>query len=191
MAATIDTTDLAFSTICVNAKGAKTLPCLSMAGQSVVWQPLEYYEIPFEPSAFQDEAANRVTLCLNPSESACETIAALDDWIKSAISANPVQLLGVALTPEQVKDRYVSSIKTSSEKGYQTLRVKMNRSGRFGLQAYTPEKEKRAHPDTWRGCSVRPRLTFKGLWIMGKDFGSIFEATHAIVQEQLDEACPL
>ena len=190
MAATIDTTDLAFSAVCVTAKGAKTLPCLTMAGQSVVWQPVEYFEIPFEPSAFQDEAANRVTLCLNPSESACETISALDNWIKAAVSANSVQLLGVTLTREQVAERYVSSIKTS-EKGYQTLRVKMNRSGRYGLQAYTPEKDKRAHPDTWRGCSVRPRLTFKGLWIMGKDFGSIFEATHAIVQEQLDEECPL
>ena len=190
MSATIDTTDLAFSVISINGKGAKTLPCFSLTGQSIVWQPAEYFEIPFEPSAFQDEAANRVTLCLTPSEGACETISALDTWIKAVISLNPAQLLGTTLTPEQVAERYVSSIKIS-EKGYQTLRVKMNRAGRYGLQAYTPEKEKRAHPDTWRGCSVRPRLSFKGLWIMGKDFGSIFECTHAIVQEYIDEECPL
>ena len=191
MTATIDTTNLAFSAISTNGKGAKTLPCLSLAGNSVVWQPAEYLEVPFEPSAFQDEAANRVTLCLNPTDAVCETVAALDRWVIATIAANPVSLLGTALTHEQVKDRYVSSIKISSEKGYKTLRVKMNRAGRYGLQVYTPEKEKRAHPDAWRGCSMRPRLTWRGLWIMGKDFGSIFECTHAIVQEQLDEECPL
>ena len=40
--------------------------------------------------------------------------------------------------------RYVRSPKTS-DKGYQTLRMKMNKSRRYALQWYTPEKEKCAH----------------------------------------------
>ena len=98
-------------------------------------------------------------------------------------------LLGLSLTPEQVRDRYVSCIKTS-EKGYHTLRAKMNRSGRYALQCYTNDKEKCPHPETWRGCSIMPRLIFKGLWVMGKDYGALLECSHVVVQEGGDDECP-
>ena len=171
-------------------KGAKQLPTLYTDGGNVVCQLDEYAEVVFEPSAFNDAEANRVTLCVTPTEAVCETIAALDNWCIDTLSANPVPLLGVQLTPEQVRDRYVSCLKTSP-KGYQTLRAKMNRSGRYALQCYTPDKEKRVHPETWRGCMIRPRLLIKGIWIMGKDFGDLLECSHVVVKESGDdEYCP-
>ena len=180
--------NLAFAPLFVTAKGAKQLPALYKDGKPVAWQVDDYCEIPFEPSAFGDPEANRVTLCFTPSETLCTQIEQLDQWCIDAVSANP-SLLGISLTSEQVIDRYISSVKTN-EKNYQTLRAKMNKSGRYALQWYDTEKEKRSQPDTWRGCSIRPRLVFKGLWVMGKDFGSIIECTHCIVQEDGGDDCP-
>ena len=185
---TIDTSKLAFAPLITNSKGAKQIPALYPNGE-VVWQPDEWLEVPFEPSAFNDPEATRVTLCMTPTEGVCETIAALDNWCIETLSSNP-SMLGLPLTSERLRDRYVSCLKTS-DKGYQTLRAKMNRSGRFALKCYTPDREKRPHPETWRGSSIRPRLIFKGLWIMGKDFGALLECSHAVVKESGDDDhCP-
>ena len=184
----INVSSLAFAPLFTTAKGAKQLPALYTNGDPVAWQPEHFMEVPFEPSAFGDPEASRVTLCVTPSESLAATIAELDAWCISTLIAIP-SLLGIALTPEQVRERYSSSLKTS-EKGYTTVRAKMNKSGRYALQCYDAELEKRQPPETWRGCSIRPRLVFKGLWVMGKDFGTVLECTHALVEESKDAACP-
>ena len=186
----IDHTNLAFSALLTSAKGSKQLPALYTDGQTIIWQPDEFAEVPFEPSAFNDPEANRVTLCISPTDSMCETITALDEWCIETLSKHPTTLLGVQLTPVQVRERYVSCLKTS-EKGYKTLRLKMNRSGRYGLQCYSSDKELRTHPDTWRGTQIQARVVFKGLWIMGKDFGCLLECTHALVQDGgSNDECP-
>ena len=141
MAATIDISQLNFAALAVAAKGSKQVPALYSDGSSVVFQPETLFEVPFEPSAFNDPEATRVTLCLNPTEEVCETIRELDEWILESLIANPTNLLGLTLSAEQIRERYVSSMKTS-EKGYKTLRTKMNKAGRYALQCYTPTKEK-------------------------------------------------
>ena len=143
---TLDIPQVVLSALFVTSKGAKQLFVLHQNGEPVVFQADEFLEILFEPSAFNDNGeANRVTLCLTPSPSLCDQIAALDEWCIQTLSANPTNLLGIQLSPEQIEDRYVSCLRTS-EKGYQTLRVKMNKSGRYALQCYTPHETKRNHP---------------------------------------------
>ena len=69
--------------------------------------------------------------------------------------------------------------------------MKMNRSGRYALQCYNSEQEKRDHPENWRGTQIQPRIVFEGLWLMGKDFGALMECTHALVQEGgCNDECP-
>ena len=92
---------LAFAPLVVTAKGARQLPALYTDGSQVAWQVDEYCEIPFEPSAFGDPEANRVTLCCTPSESLCAQIAQLDKWCIDALSSTP-GLLGIVLSPEQI-----------------------------------------------------------------------------------------
>ena len=76
---TIETSTLEFAPLFTNSKGAKQIPALYNNGEAVVWQPTEFLEVPFEPSAYNDVEATRVTLCMNPSEAVCETIRALDE----------------------------------------------------------------------------------------------------------------
>ena len=185
---TFDTSKLAFAPLVTTSKGAKQLPALYTNGTAVVWSPNELLEVMYEPSAYNDPEANRVTLCVNPSEAVCETISAMEEWCIQTLASNP-PLLGVQMAPELVRERFVSCLKTS-EKGYRTLRMKMNKAGRYALQCYDLDKEKRERPDTWRGCSIQPRICLKGLWIMGKDLGPILECTHAIVQEAGGDECP-
>ena len=185
---TIDTASLAFCPLYTIAKGAKQLPALYTNGEPVAWQPDTFQEIPFEPSAYGDPEAIRVTLCVTPSEQLIESVELLDAWCIAQLIANPA-LLGIALTPAQVSERYSSSLKTS-EKGYKSLRLKMNKSGRYGLKCFDSEHEKCPHPETWCDVSVRPRIVWKGLWIMNKEFGALFECSHALIQEGTNDVCP-
>jgi len=184
---TLDISSLTFSPPFCTAKGAQQLPSLFKDGTAVAWQSDDFCDVPFEPSAFGDPEANRVTICVTPSATLCSQIEELDAWCIATLTATP-SLLGIAVTADQVKDRYSSSIKVAEK--WTTLRLKMNRSGRHAMQCYDTEKALRNHPSTWRGCSVRPRIVFRGLWIMGKDFGSIMELTHAVVQEDQPSDCP-
>ena len=188
----LDISNIAFLAIAVNSKGARTLPALQKDGTSVTWQIAEPLEVAFEPSAYNDaeNVATRVTLCVTPTDEVYESISALDEWCIQTLSANPVPLLGLQLSPEQVRERYVSPLKTSEKGGYRSLRLKMNRSGRYALQCYTPEREKCPHPETWRGCSVQLSVTLKGLFLMGREYGPVLEATHVILHESKDAACP-
>ena len=187
----IDQNNLAFSALFTTAKGAKQLPALSEDGHAIIWQPKDFVEVPFEPSAFNDPDANRVTICVSPSKSMCENITILDEWCIDNLTKDTTGLLGIQLSPTQVRERYVSCLKTSEDKGYATLRMKMNRSGKYALQCYNSDKERCVHPDTWKGVKIQPRIAFKGLWIMGKDFGAMMECTHAMVEEGGDTGeCP-
>ena len=167
------------------------MPALYKDGSNVTWQIAEPLEVAFEPSAYNDaeNTATRVTLCVTPTDAVYESISALDEWCIQTLSANPVPLLGLQLSPEQVRERYVSPLKTS-EKGYRSLRLKMNRSGRYGLQCFTPNRDKCPHPEIWRGCSVQISLTMKCLFLMGREFGPVLEATHVILHESKDAECP-
>ena len=128
-------------------------------------------------------------MCLNLTDDVCEMIKELDEWVLESLIANPTDLLGITLSPEQIRERYVSSMKTV-EKGYRTLRTKMNRVGRYALQRYAPTKEKRQHPAPWRGCSIQARLVFKGLYVMGREFGSMIKCTRVLVYENTGDECP-
>ena len=63
----------------------------------------------------------RVTLCLNPTEVVCDIIKGLNEWVLESLIANPTNLIGISLSVEQIRERYVSSMKTS-EKGYKLQR---------------------------------------------------------------------
>ncbi len=63
----VDIFQLAFSSVFVTSKGSKQLPALYENGEPVAFQTDEFLEIPFEPSAFNDSEANRVTLYMSDS----------------------------------------------------------------------------------------------------------------------------
>jgi len=180
---------LSFGALISTTKGSKQIPILQNKTKPLTWQPDEFWDIPFEPSNFADKDSNRVTLCFTPTEQAEDFLRIFDLWCIKALASQSKELLGGnQLTEEQVKNRYISPIKTS-EKGYTTLRCKMNLAGPHTVQCWTNSKELRSQPDCWRNCKVKPMLYFKSIYLMGKDLGPIIECTHAMIDESIPE-CP-
>ena len=115
-------------------------------------------------------------------------ILQLESWVLETLAANPQKYFGQDLTLVQLKERFSSAIKTS-EKGYRSLRAKMNFTGKGAVQCWTAEKAKRDLPEDWTACSVKPRLQIKGLWIMSREFGLLLEMSDALLEE-FSVACP-
>ena len=78
------------------------------------------------------------------------------------------------MTQAQVRERFVSLLKIS-DKGFRSLRAKMNFTGSNGVQCWDSDKQKRDLPEDWLNCSVNPIFRIKGLWLMSRDWGILCE----------------
>ena len=76
---------------------------------------------------------------MTSSEALCATNLKLDAWVVATLTDNP-SVLGIAVTADQVNERYANSLKTN-EKGYMTLCAKMNKSGRYRTHCYDTGKK--------------------------------------------------
>ena len=179
---------LSFGPLISRLKGSKQIPILQNKTKALTWQPIDFWVTPFEPSNFSDKESNRVSICFTPTAEVEDSLKIFDLWCINRLASQSKALLGQQMTEEQVKARYVSPLKTS-EKGYTSLRCKMNLAGPHTVQCWTNFKELRSLPDCWRSCKVKPMLYFKSIYIMGKDLGPIIECTHAMIEETTPE-CP-
>ena len=179
---------LSFGPLISTTKGSKQIPILQNKTKALTWQPEEFWDIPFEPGNFSDKESNRVSICFTSTEQVEDCLRIFDLWCIKTLASQSKELLGQQLTDEQVKTRYMSPLKTS-EKGYTSLRCKMNLAGPHTVQCWTNFKELRLPPDCWRNCKVKPMLYFKSIYIMGKDLGPIIEVTHTMIEESIPE-CP-
>ena len=168
-------------------KGAKVAPLTSNGG-TLKWTPGPL-QILFQPKAFSDPAATRVSVCFKSTPQIEEYIEELESWILKEVASNPQQYLGQALSESQVRERFTSALKTS-EKGYKHLRAKMNiGTGKGAVKCWDENKRPRPPPDDWTLCEVQPCLLIKGLWVMSKDFGLLIEMPDALVSES-SQLCP-
>ena len=157
---------------------AKTVP---LTGDTV-WTPSDLTKVLWQPKGFNGEDTNRVAISFTSSDEAEQELLALEQWILDTVSAESKRFLGQNLTKDQVKERFVSAVKTS-EKGYKTIRAKMSFSGRQAVRCWDEAKRPRDLPEDWTMCTVSPRFQAKGLWVANKDFGLILEMTDAMVTE--------
>ena len=184
---TFDLAALTLSDPVTGAKGAKLAP-LSCAGKPVVWQPEAQFVV-YEPSAFQNEEATRVNLVMRASPQAVTDLTDLDDRILELCALQSINLFGKALTSEELRLRYTPCLKPST-KGYEpTFKVKVNMSGRGKLKCWDPEAKQRDPPHSWIGCSVKPRVVARSLWIMPKEFGCLLECSDVLIDEA-EPQCP-
>jgi hypothetical protein len=170
----------------ISGKGGKSVPA-SYDGKSVHWFPGPQ-TVAFEPSAYSGEDVSRVNLVMRASPGAVQALTELDEHLIGLAAANSAKIFGKALDEQEVRLRYNAGLKRS-EKYPATWKAKVNLSGRNQLRLWDEHKQPRSQPATWVGCCVRPRVWFRGLWVMSKEFGPLFEVSDL----QLDEAsveCP-
>ena len=183
----LETSRLSIGDLLVSSKGGKSVPIYDCE-QPLVWKPGPL-SVTWQPKAFNDPSATRVSICFNSNPEVEAYLSALDAWVLKAVAAAPRKYFGVDLTPEQVVERYTSSIKTT-QRGYSHLRAKMNLSGKNAVRCWDAQtKARRQIPEEWLACEVQPSIEIKGIWIMNKDFGLLLECTDALVSEYM-AACP-
>ena len=168
-----------------STKGAKSVP-LYIGGKSAFLQASQLTPL-FEPSAFNDPLATRVNLCLSTNETVEATLSQLDTHLVTLLTAASHKLFGFPLTETQVRERMQPSVRTS-DKGYKSLRVKMN-VGRNGAQIFDIDKRQTSPPERWVGSKVSVRIFVRSVWLMNKEWGILYEA-QAIQVEPPSVECP-
>ena len=186
--ANINFSSLALGDVVTTGKGAKhTL--LSINGEPVIWKPKDALSVLFEPSAYNQPDATRVNLCLSVTPAVAASLADLEEFCVNTLAAESSRLLGTQLSVQEVRNRFQSTLRTHEASGSQSLRLKMNLSGRAAVRIWTPMGTQTSAPPSWSQCSAKVRIRLKGFWLMAKEIGVVAECTDI----QLDTAeaeCP-
>ena len=103
----LETSRLSIGDLLVSSKGGKTVPIYDCE-QPLVWKP-GHLSVTWQPKAFNDPSATRVSICFNSNPEVEAYLSALDAWVIKAVAAAPRKYFGVDLTTEQVTERYLSS----------------------------------------------------------------------------------
>ena len=184
------TASLLIGEIVVSGKGAKSAP-ISMDGKAAIAMFPEL-EVAFEPTGYNDPDAARVNLVFKqPPDEILEELRALDEWIVKAATADSVRLFGKARSEEVVRDAYQPIIKVN-EKGFISLKTKINKAGPATVKCWDSAKNQILQPDLWRGARVKPRVHLRSLYFMaGGSFGALLETTDAqIMSVGGGDECP-
>ena len=187
--ANIDLASLALGDVVTTGKGAKQIPLTTIGGEAVIWRPKDGLTVLFEPSAYNQPDATRVNLCLSVTPSVAASLADLDEWCVNTLAAESPRLLGSQLSVEEVRNRFQPTLRTHEASGSQSLRLKINTSGRAAVRIWSPMGTQISAPPSWSQCSAKCRIRLKGFWLMAKEIGVVAECTDV----QLDTAeaeCP-
>jgi hypothetical protein len=187
--ATIDLGSLVLDDVVTTGKGAKQIPLTTSSGEAVLWQPKEALTVLFHPSAYNDPEATRENLCLSVTPAVASSLTDFDEWCVTTLAAQSPKLFGSQLSVEEVRNRFQPTLRIHEASCSQSLRLKMNLSGRAAVRIWSPMGTPISAPPSWSQCNARCRIRLKGFWIMAKEFGVVAEA----VDVQLDSAeteCP-
>ena len=117
------------------------------------------------------------------------SLTELDEWFVNTLAAESCRLLGSQLSVEEVRKRFQPTLRTHEASGQQSLRLKMNTTGRSAVRIWNPMGTQISAPESWSQCSAKCRIRLKGCWRMAKEIGVIAEC----IDVQLDMAeaeCP-
>jgi hypothetical protein len=182
--ATIDFAALSIADTVTSGKGKSAQ--ISYNGAPVYWKPGDL-QVAFEPGAFNGEPASRVNMVFRATP-VQDTLTSLDMFIVNYVHLAAARILGKEATKDEVKSRYVPCLKTS-DKYEPTFKCKVNLEEPYKVKLWGDDRKPRESPASWQGLMVAPKLRLKGLWIMGRDFGALWEATDLMFEDQAPE-CP-
>ena len=187
--ANIDVASLVLGDVVTTGKGAKQIPLSTLGGEPVVWKPKDSLTVLFEPSAYNQPDATRVNLCLSVTPALVSSLQDFDEWVVTTLAAQSSKLLGSQLSVEEVRNRFQTTLRTHEASGSQSLRLKLNLSGRAAVRVWNPMGAQTSAPPCWAQCSAKVRIRLKGLWLMAKEIGVVAECTDVQLDPPMAE-CP-
>jgi hypothetical protein len=171
------------SDMVTSSKGSKTILITDATKNPVVWQPQDWLRIPFEPGAFNDPAASRQSISFTPTDAMETQLRDFDEACIAQLAQSSVKYFGADLTESAIRERFQSSLKVST-KGYKSMKLKVNVSGRGVVQCYDTTRTPIEQPASWVCHNIRPRVTLKGLWMFSRQIGALFELTACQLEEE-------
>ena len=188
--ANIDTTALSLGDVVVTGKGAKQIPLISKHGEFVTWNPSDFLTVMFEPSAYNQPDATRLNLCLSVTPAVARSLSAFDEWLTTTLAQESLRLFGTALSVEEVRGKFLQTLRTHEATGSQSLRLKMNTTGRSRVRLWDMARNPISAPPSWTQCSAKCKIRLKTIWFMGKnEMGVVAEATD-IMLDDAEAECP-
>ena len=187
--AIIDLASLALGELQTTGKGAKQIPLSTIGGEAVIWTPKDALTVLFEPSAYNQPDATRVNLCLSVTPAVVSSLQDFDEWSVTTLATQSSKLFGSQLSVEEVRNKFQPTLRVHEATGSQSLRLKMNLSGRAAVHIWSPMGTQISAPPSWSQCSAKFRIRLKGYRLMAKEIGVVAECTDV----QLDTAeaeCP-
>jgi hypothetical protein len=185
-----DFTQLQLADAVVNPRGAKScaLSCNGVKFVQTVGSPEEPLTSPFGASSFNDENTLRKTIEFRLPGAAADFWDGFDAWAVTYLTCNSIRLFGKPLTVEQVREGYKPCV-TRRGTYAPTLRCKINISGGNAVRCWSPDGERTAIPEEFRGMELVPRVTVMHLYVMGREFGWVNQVGDLMVSE-VSQSCP-
>ena len=141
----------------------------------------------FEPQGFDGKETDRMTLCLRVPPQIAPQIQALDDWFCVYAAEHSERLLSRKMDLAAVKELYTSPIKVHEKYGT-SLRVKYTANGAQATRFWTPDRNRRDAPTSWRDCSIASMLQIRSVWYLGRNLGLTLTLNDARVDERIVES---
>ena len=176
-----------------SARGAKTCTFVDTEGQRVFFtlgSKAAPTSSPFGATSYNDEATSRKMLDFRlPAESE-EEFLGFDAWAVQYLAENSERLFKKKMNKAQIEEHYRSPV--SRKEGYQPLlRCKVTARGKHAVRAWDEESERMDLPEDLRPHDLVPRLHLSHLWIMGREFGWVFNvADLMVINGDTQAECP-
>jgi hypothetical protein len=145
-------------------------------------------KVQWEPKSFDGSESSRVSICLQSTDAAEADLAGLESWAVATVASDPRRYLGQSISTQQVKDRFVSCVK-ANDRGFKTIRCKVNLTGKNAVRCWDEKKAQRPMPEEWLGLFLSPHIVARSIWAQSSQWGIVLELTDAQVLEPKLE-CP-
>ena len=171
----------------ISGKGAKSIPVYGADGKPIYLFPSSM-SVPFNASSYNNIEANRITLSFTPTDELIEQIRDIEKEVKNQLSSRLPELFGSqSATLEKQDEWFQSVIKTN--KGYQTMKTKIDLTGKYQTRVWSIRREPLPLPSDWSDHNVKPKLWVRSIWIMGKECGLVIDCQDAQLEE-IKRICP-
>jgi hypothetical protein len=178
-----ETSSLTLGDAIVTRSGSRN----SALSGSTTWSPGDL-KVQWQPKVFPGSDSTRVSISFQSTEAAATDLANLESWVLHTVASDPRRFIGQSWSSPQVKDRFVSCLK-ESDRGFSTIRCKMNTEGKNQVRCWDESKALREMPEDWTSVSVRPQIIAKGVWSQSSQWGLVLELVDAQISEAKPE-CP-
>ena len=181
---TVELGDLSF-----NKKGGKFFPLRGRGARAPEWSSAEWLKILWHPSGFKDPDARRVSLSLEADEGVKTFFRGVEEHLVrslAALSIKDSRLFGKPQTEAEVKERFLSCLKTNA-RCEAFVKTKMDWDK---LRIWGPKGEVLKEPGELAGRECKVRCELRQVWLMTGQCGLLVEVTDLMLRESSNERCP-